>query len=86
MTKIMKNSEFGELVQVVVDDHEMTYINAVLQVCEDNGFDPADVGGLIPKYIQDKIEKEAIDLRMLKAYDTVNIIEEFGDTDVTTGP
>ena len=79
MSKIMRASVFGELVQTAKEQNDISYIEAVLHVCEEQGFDPEDVAGLIPQYIRDQIEPEALRLKMIKPSETVNIMKEFGE-------
>lgn len=63
--KFLTKSEFSKLVEKNVLDKRMTYMDAVLMVCEDHGIDPEDVKKFVSGPIQDKIEGEAMRLNLI---------------------
>jgi len=65
MAKFIKISDFNEIVLGYVKGG-LTYMEAILQVCEDKGVEPEDVKSLVKGVIKDKIEAEAQSKNMLK--------------------
>lgn len=63
--KFLTKSEFSKLVEKNVLDRKMTYMEAVLMVCEDHGIDPEDVRKFVSAPIQEKIEGEAMRLNLI---------------------
>lgn len=63
--KFLTKSEFSKLVEKNVLDKKMSYMEAVLMVCEDHGIDPEDVRKFISAPIQEKIEGEAMRLNLI---------------------
>lgn len=63
---ILTKKKFAKLVEDKVISHKLGYIDAVIEVCNDRGIDPADVGNLISPIIKEKIEAEAVGLNMIK--------------------
>lgn len=63
--KFLTKSEFSKLVERSVLDKKMTYMEAILLVCEDHGIDPEDVKKFINGSIQDKLEGEAMRLNLI---------------------
>lgn len=61
----LTKSEFSKLVEKIVMEKRMGYIDAVLYVCEDHNVDPEDVKKFISGPIQDKIEGEAMRLNLI---------------------
>lgn len=63
--KFLTKGEFSKLVEKNVLDKKMTYMEAVLMVCEDHGIDPEDVRKFVSGPIQEKIEGEAMRLNLI---------------------
>lgn len=63
--KFLTKSEFSKLVEKNVLDKKMSYMEAVLIVCEDHGIDPEDVRKFVSAPIQEKIEGEAMRLNLI---------------------
>lgn len=63
---ILTKKKFTKLVEEKVAETKLGYIDAVLEVCNDRGLDPADVSNLISTIIKDKIEAEAVSMNMIK--------------------
>lgn len=64
-TGFMNRSNFSKLVEDAVLKKRMTYIDAVIYVCEDNKIDPEDSKKFLSGPIKSKIEGEAIRLNLL---------------------
>lgn len=63
--KFLTKSEFSKLVEKNVLDKKMSYMEAVLMVCEDHDIDPEDVRKFVSTPIQEKIEGEAMRLNLI---------------------
>jgi UDP-glucose 6-dehydrogenase len=63
--KFLTKSEFSKLVEKNVLDKKMSYMEAVLMICEDHGIDPEDVRKFVSAPIQEKIEGEAMRLNLI---------------------
>lgn len=56
---ILNKATFATLIESMVHEQNMTYMEAVLHFCESRQIDPLDVGKLISPAIKSKIEAEA---------------------------
>lgn len=65
MSEFLTKSEFTKLVEKMVLDRKMSYMESVLMTCEDHGIDPEDVKKFISGPIRDKIEGEAMKLNLI---------------------
>jgi hypothetical protein len=63
---ILTKKKFAVLVEENVLNLQMTYMDAILKVCEDRELDPADIGKLVSPVIKDKLEAECVELRLLE--------------------
>jgi len=61
----MNSKEFSIKIETIVKEKRLTHMEAVLWYCEQNEVDPGSVGSLISKSLKEKIEMEAIDLRLI---------------------
>tara|TARA_B100000212_G_scaffold303167_1_gene249830 strand:+ start:3333 stop:3581 length:249 start_codon:yes stop_codon:yes gene_type:complete len=64
---ILTKKRFSKLVEDIVTETKMPYMDAVLRVCEERDLDPIDVGNLIGPVLKEKIEMEAIDLNLIES-------------------
>ena len=62
----MNSKEFGLIIEDLVKKLRVSYMDAVLQYCQDNVIDPSTVNPMINKNLKDKIKTEAINLRLVK--------------------
>lgn len=62
----MNSKEFSLKIEGVVKEKRITYMDAVVWYCDDNGLDTSQVSSLLSKSLKEKIKLEAINLRMLK--------------------
>jgi len=65
MTNFLTKSEFTKLVERSVLNKRMSYLEAVLHICEENGIDPEDSKKFISAPIQEKLEAEAMQLNLI---------------------
>lgn len=64
---LMTKKNFSKQVESeVLKSKSMTYIDAVLLVCDNNGIDPADARTLLSDIIKNKIEVEAAEENKIK--------------------
>lgn len=66
LDNILTKKRFSKLVEDLVEKKRMMYMDAVLEICEEREIDPGEIGKLISPIIKDKIEAEAVNLRMMK--------------------
>jgi hypothetical protein len=72
LPNLLTNASFSHMVENLVAKEKMTYIEAVLHVCEERGLDPADVSRLINAPIKAKLEVEGMAANLLPKPNTLN--------------
>jgi hypothetical protein len=63
---------FALLIEKVVRDEKMTYIEAILHLCEEREIDPLDIGKLISPAIKSKVEAEAMRSNLLPKSNSIS--------------
>jgi len=64
---VLTKKRFSKMIEDYIQDHpDSSYMDAVLQVCEERVIDPMDVGKLISPVIREKIEAEAMSANLVK--------------------
>jgi len=63
--KIITKKRFSETVEGLVKSKSMSFIDAVVYVCEQNGIDPENGNRLLSDSIKQKIEAEAMKLNLI---------------------
>lgn len=63
----MNSKDFSLKIEQVVKDKKISYMDAVVWYCNENQIDTSTVGPLVNKSLKEKIEVEAIDLKMLNS-------------------
>jgi hypothetical protein len=63
----MNSKEFSLVIEKVVKEKKVSYMDAVIWYCEQNDIDTGTVGSLVSKSLKEKIEVEAVDLRLLNS-------------------
>jgi hypothetical protein len=58
----MNSKEFYNIIESIVKEKRITYMDAVIWYCDKNDIDTANVGSLISKNLKSKIEIEAQEL------------------------
>tara|TARA_R110001592_G_scaffold86771_5_gene256172 strand:+ start:2920 stop:3135 length:216 start_codon:yes stop_codon:yes gene_type:complete len=61
----MNSKEFSFEIEKIVKEKRTTYMEAILHYCEENDIDPGTVSSLVSKSLKEKVQVEAIDLRLL---------------------
>ena len=70
--QFLKKTKFTKLIQNVVIEKKIPYMEAVVLVCENNDIDVADIKKFISTSIKDKIEAEAMDLNFLPKKNSID--------------
>lgn len=64
---VLTKKRFSRMIEEYVGDHpDSTYMDAILQICDERMIDPSDVGKLISPVIREKIEAEAMSANLVK--------------------
>ena len=63
---ILTPNKFALIVENIVKDRNITYMEAVLEYCQSHNIDPSDTKAMISKTLKEKIAYEAQNLNMLK--------------------
>jgi len=63
---ILTPNKFALIVENIVKDKKISYIDAILDYCTDNEIDPANTRSMINKTLKEKVAYEAQNLNMLK--------------------
>jgi hypothetical protein len=58
-------TQISNLIERMVSSRKISYMDAVLELCEDNAFDASLVAKHLSKPIVENIEKEARDINLL---------------------
>ena len=69
--KFLNKSKFTEIVEETVIEKQLSYMDAVLYICEMNSIDLEDVKKFISPIIKRKIEAEAMSLNFLPKQNTL---------------
>ena len=64
--KFVSRKKFTELIEEFARETGLSYIDAIVEYCEDKNIDVESVGKLISKPLKEKIRYEATELNYLK--------------------
>jgi len=64
--KFLSKDKFAEDIESLVLESKMSYIDAIVQYCEDNNIEVETVNKLVSKPLKEKIRWEATELNYLK--------------------
>ena len=62
----MNSKEFSLMIEGIVKEKRVSYMDAVVDYCEKNDIDLTTVNPMINKSLKEKIKNEAVNLKMLK--------------------
>ena len=62
----MNSKEFSLKIESIVKDKRITYMDAVIDYCNNNDIDLSTVNPMINKSLKEKIKSEAINLKVIK--------------------
>jgi hypothetical protein len=65
LDNILTKQSLALIIEKLVIDEKMTYMEAALHYCEEKQIDPLDIGKLISPVIKSKIEAEAMAANLL---------------------
>ena len=64
---VLTRKRFSRMVEECISEYpDMTYMDAILYICEERVIDPMDVGKLISPVIREKVEAEAMSANLVK--------------------
>ena len=62
----MNSKKFGLIIEGIVKEKKISYLDAVLKYCDENDIDTSTVGPLINKSLKEKIQIEAEKLNLVE--------------------
>tara|TARA_B100001778_G_C18374788_1_gene532439 strand:- start:69 stop:284 length:216 start_codon:yes stop_codon:yes gene_type:complete len=62
----MNSKEFSLKIESIVKEKKITYMDAVIDYCNNNDIDLGTVNPMINKSLKEKIKVEAVNLKMIK--------------------
>lgn len=65
LDNILTKASFTQLIEGLVHKEQMTYIEAILHICEERGIDPSEVSKLVTPAIKSKLEVEGMAANLL---------------------
>ena len=65
MLKVRSSKEFTKEIEKLATTSDMTYIDAIVQYCQDKDLDIESVSGLISPILKEKLQYEAENLNMI---------------------
>ena len=69
----MNSKKFAQIIEGIVKDKRISYLDAVLHYCENNDIDTASVGPLINKSLKEKLQLEAEKLNLIEKSSTATL-------------
>ena len=63
---LMNSKKFSLIIEGIVKEKKITYMDAVVIYCEKNDIDPSSIGPLVNKSLKEKIKEEAEKLNLVK--------------------
>jgi len=70
--EFLTKSKFTSLVEATVNELKLSYMDAVLHLCEKNDLEPEDMKKFVSPIIRDKIAAEAMALNFLPKQNTLD--------------
>ena len=67
---LMNSKKFALIIEGIVKEKRIGYMDAVLNYCEENDIDTATIGPLINKSLKEKIQTEAEKLNLVEKSST----------------
>lgn len=72
MSDFLNKSKFTQLIEKTVSELHISYMDAILYLCDKNDIDPADVNKFISPIIKGKLEAEAMNLNFLPKTNSID--------------
>jgi hypothetical protein len=70
--EFLTKSKFTKLVEDAVNELKLSYLDAILYLCEKNQLEPEDMKKFVSPIIKDKLEAEAMQLNFLPKQNTLD--------------
>ena len=70
--EFLNKNKFTKLIENTVVDMKLSYMDAILHLCEKNDIDPEDVKKFVSPIIKGKLEAEAMSLNFLPKTNTID--------------
>lgn len=70
--EFLTKSKFTKLVEDAVNELKLSYMDAILYLCEKNDLEPEDMKKFVSPIIKDKLEAEAMQLNFLPKQNTLD--------------
>ena len=70
--EFLNKNKFTKLIEKTVIDLKLSYMDAILHLCEKNDIDPEDVKKFVPPIIKGKLEAEAMSLNFLPKTNSID--------------
>ena len=61
----LSKSKFSKMIEEAVVQKKLSYMDAILDICDKNDIEPEDVRKFVSPIIKDKLEAEAMSLNLL---------------------
>ena len=71
--QFLNKNKFSKMVEQIVHEKRLSYIEAVINICTENNLEVEDVSKYITSIVKDKIEAEARSLNFLPKQNTLPI-------------
>ena len=72
MSDFLNKSKFTQLIEKTVVELKISFMDAILYLCDKNDIDPADVNKFISPIIKGKLEAEAMNLNFLPKTNSID--------------
>ena len=70
--EFLTKSKFTKLVEDAVNELKLSYLDAILYLCEKNSLEPEDMKKFVSPIIKDKLAAEAMQLNFLPKQNTLD--------------
>ena len=71
--KLMNSKNFSLIIEGIVREKRIPYMDAVIKYCDENEIDTSTVGPLINKQLKEKIQREAEKLNLVHKSSTADL-------------
>lgn len=71
VSEFLNKNKFSKMVEETVQKNKMSYIDAVISICDNTSIEPEDAGKYISNILKCKIEAEARNLNFLPKQNTL---------------
>ena len=72
MSDFLNKSKFTQLIEKTVVELKISYMEAILHLCDKNDLEPEDMKKFVSPIIKDKLQAEAMQLNFLPKQNTLD--------------